>query len=131
MSADQGALPRSRRLLVVDDEEKICRLFTDHFTLKGYEVRAVCRGEEALALAAVFQPNVVLLDLLMPGIGGIDTLKQLKQLSPPPKVLMVSAADHEDVARGALDLGADFYVCKPVNLGDLDHLVEGFYPSIS
>ena len=118
-----------RRLLVVDDEVKLCRLLGDYFTMKGYEVRTVCRGEEALALVNIFSPDVVLLDLLMPGISGIDTLKGLKQRSPSPKVIMLSSADHEEVVKGALNLGADFYVCKPADLHQLEVLVNGFCPS--
>ncbi len=118
-----------KRILIVDDEAKLCRILAEHFRFNGYEVREVQRGEEALAISQVFQPHVVLLDLLMPGMNGVDTLKALKHLPHPPKVLMVSAADHADVVKGALKLGVDFYVCKPVNLAKLDHLVDGFYPS--
>lgn len=117
-----------RKLLVVDDEEKICQLLAQYFTLKGYEVRAVSRGEEAVALASIFHPHAVVLDLLMPGMSGVDTLKALKQLKPSPKVLMLSAADHEEVVKGALKLGADFYLCKPVKLSDLEHLLNGMCP---
>ena len=115
-----------RRLLIVDDEEKICRTLADYFSLKGYEVRAVQRGEEALALADVFQPQVVVLDLLMPGLSGIDTLKTLKQRQPAPKVVILSAVDLDEVVQGAMKLGADFYVCKPVNLAQLESFINGF-----
>ena len=118
-----------RRLLVCDDEKKICSLLAQYFTLKGYEVRSVNRGEEALALVDVFQPGVVLLDLLMPGMTGVETLKGLKQYHPGIKVIMLSAADHQDVARGTIQLGADFYMCKPANLTQLEHLVNGFWPA--
>ena len=124
-----GSNGAPRRLLIVDDEEKICRLLSQFFSLRGYEIRTVSRGEEALALATAFHPDVVLLDLLMPGMSGVDTLKELKQLTPVPKVLMLSGADHEEVAQGALQLGADFYICKPPDLSQLEHLVNGFHPS--
>ena len=97
--------------------------------MKGYEVRVVYRGEEAIALLGAFRPDVVLLDLLMPGMSGVDTLKQLKQLDPPPRIIMLSAADHEHVAKGSIELGADFYVCKPPDLAQLDRLMKGFWPS--
>ena len=125
----EGQPKITRKILIVDDEEKICQLLEQYFSFKGYEVRAVQRGEEALALANVFHPDVVLLDLLMPGMNGVDTLKALKQLRPPPKVLILSAADHEKVMEGALNLGADFYVCKPPHLSELERLINGFYPS--
>ena len=121
---NRGAL--RGRVLIVDDEEQTCSLLSRFFAMKGYEIRSVCRGEEAVALAGMFRPHVVLLDLLMPGMDGADTLKQLKQLSPAPKVIMLSAADHEEVAKGAMELGADFYVCKPADLGQRESLVNGF-----
>lgn len=120
-----------RKLLIVDDEQKICILLSEYFRLKGYDIRSVNRGEEALALAKVFRPDVVLLDILMPGMSGIDTLKQIKQLDPAIKIIMLSAADLEDVVQGALKLGADSYMCKPADLTQLEHLVEGFWPSSS
>jgi len=123
-----GAGP-GMKLLIIDDEQKICELLSKYFSLKGYETRAVSRGEEAVVLAKVYQPDVVLLDLLMPGLGGVETLKQLKQLQPAPKVIMVSAADHQDVAQGAIKLGADAFVCKPPSLPELERLINGYWPS--
>lgn len=130
MPARDGSSPGivHRKLLVVDDEEKIRHLLAEYFTLKGYEVWIACRGEDAVALTRAYQPDVVLLDLLMPGLSGVDTLRLLKQLTPSPRVLMLSAADHEEVVQKVLSLGADFYVCKPVNLVQLEHLVNGFAP---
>lgn len=114
-----------RKLLIVDDEEKVCQTLGQYFRLKGYEVLAVHDGPEALALAPAFHPDTVILDLLMPGMSGVETLKSLKELEPAARVIMLSGADHEEVAKGALKLGADFYVCKPANLGELERLVSG------
>ena len=65
----------------------------------------------------------------MPGMSGAEILKVLKQAQPAPRVIMLSAADHEDVIKGALALGADHYACKPVNFSELEHLVSGSSPS--
>ena len=116
-----------RRLLIVDDERSVRHLLSEFFSRQGRTVRAAQNGEEAVAIAATFQPELVLLDLLMPGMSGADILRALKQLAPPPKVVMLSGADQEDVVKGALDLGADFYVCKPVDLAYLDRVVRGFW----
>ncbi len=123
-SEPQGQSPC--KLLIVDDEPKITRLLEHYFVGKHYEVRVVHRGEEAVVLARVFQPDVVLLDLLMPGLNGIDTLKQLRELPASPRIIMLSVADDEDVVQGALQLGANFYVCKPVDFSHLEHLVSRF-----
>lgn len=69
-----GPQALQRRLLIVDDEPKICHVLREYFSRRAYDVRSVCSGEEALALISAFRPDVVLLDLLMPGISGIDTL---------------------------------------------------------
>ena len=114
------------KVLIVDDEEKICTMLREYFSHKRYDVRSVRRGAEALVLTDVFQPDVVVLDVLMPEMDGIETLKRLKTYHPSPKVIMLSVADNEEVARGALQLGADFYVCKPVDLSELERLVTGF-----
>jgi len=119
----------SCKLLIIDDEQKICHLLGQYFSMKGYEVRTVYRGEEAVALVSAFHPDVVLLDLLMPGMSGVDTLRRLKQLHPTPRVIMLSAADDQEVAEGALKLGADCYICKPPNLRELERLVNGLGPS--
>jgi two-component system response regulator RegX3 len=118
-----------RKILIVDDEPKVRQALAAYFTAKGFEVRMVADGQEALALADVFAPDVVLLDLLMPGMSGVELLKLFKQRHPAPKVIMVSAADHAHVAAGALQLGADAYVCKPAHLPELERLVSGFWPS--
>lgn len=124
-----GARQGSRKLLVVDDEQKLCRLLMQYFSLKGYEVRAVGRGEEALALVPVFQPDVVLLDLLMPGLSGIEVLRQLKHTHPTIKVVMLSASDRDEVVQRALKLGADAYVCKPADLAKLEQALESLWTS--
>ena len=112
------------KILVVDDEGKICQMLAEYFSIKGYHVETARRGNDALTLAQAFQPDIVLLDLLMPGLSGIETLKALKQMAPAPKVLMVSVADHDEVIKGALQMGADAYICKPIKLLDLDLLVN-------
>ena len=129
MNTDVHPTPQYK-LLIVDDEQKFCQTIEQFFTMKGYEVRAVRRGDEALAMAGVFHPDVVLLDLLMPGIDGVETLKALKRLEPPPRVLVLSGVDHEVVMQGTLKLGADFYICKPADMAQLERLVHGFCPPI-
>ena len=117
------------RLLIVDDEPKVAEMLVHMFTAKGYDAIAVGRGEDALALTDAFRPQTVLLDLLLPGMSGIDILKQLKQLSPPPRVIVVSGADLDEVVQGALRLGADAYVVKPVDVAKIEQLITGVWPS--
>ncbi len=127
--APQGSFAATHKLLIVDDEPKIGRTLSDYFALHGHEVRVVASGEEALALADAYQPDVILLDILMPGLDGITTLKHIKRTWPPVRVIIMSAVDHEEVIRGALRLGADFYVTKPVRLAELERYVNGYAPA--
>jgi DNA-binding NarL/FixJ family response regulator len=71
----------------------------------------------------------MVLDLLMPGMSGVDTWKLVKRNHPNIRVIMLSGADLEDVIDGALKLGADSYVCKPPDLNQLERLISGFWPS--
>ena len=66
----------------------------------------------------------------MPGLGGVETLKALKQMNPASRIVIISAADHDEVIRGVLKLGADFYLCKPIKLGELDQLVRTLVPTL-
>ena len=113
-----------RKLLVVDDEQKLCKVLTQYFSLKGYEVQSVHRGEDALTLVPSFHPDVVILDMLMPGMSGLDTLKQLKQSSPSSKIVILSASDREERFQEAIKVGADAYLCKPADLAQLEALLE-------
>ena len=118
---------RSRRkLLIVDDEAKINHVLAQHFALNGYDVRTARRADEAITAAGSFQPHVVLLDLMMPGTSGVNTLKELKQITPSSKILILSAIDNETIIKDTLRLGADFYVCKPFNFAELDQVVDRF-----
>ena len=113
-----------RTLLIVDDEEKICRVLAEYFALKGYDVSIVHDGEAALARADAARPDVVLLDLLMPGMSGMDVLKMLKQRQPRLPVVIVSASDRQEAEQQVLQLGADAYLSKPVNFAALGDVVE-------
>ena len=124
-SSAPRALPRT--LLIVDDEEKICRVLAQYFSLKGYEVATVHGGEEALARVEASLPDAVLLDVFMPGLNGMETLKLLKQRYPHLRVVVVSAADRHEAERQALQLGADAYLCKPVVFGTLGEIVDRFW----
>jgi len=128
MAQDNGGSdsPSRRKVLIVDDEAKINYLLAEHFSLNGYDVRTARGGDEAIATAGDFQPQVVLLDLMMPGTSGVNALKQLKQVIPSSKILILSAIDNETIIKDTLRLGADFYVCKPLNFAELDHLVDRF-----
>jgi len=107
------------RVLVVDDESAIRRSLRPPLLALGFEVSEASRGEEALQMlrAAIF--DAILLDINMPGIGGIETLRRIRSVSPQLPVLMLSVRDGEQEKVEALELGADDYVTKPFSTREL------------
>jgi DNA-binding NtrC family response regulator len=107
-------------VLLVDDNTDYRSLIIDYLTgIHEYEVLAAASGEEALRLLPSCQPQVVLLDLAMPGIGGMETLQQITTLRPGLCVIMVTGTEDLSIARRALLVGAADYLVKPF---DLDYL---------
>jgi two-component system KDP operon response regulator KdpE len=105
-------------VLVVDDEPQILKALAINLRARGYEVDLASDGEHALDLAARHHPDVVVLDLGLPGIGGVDVIRGLRGWSAVPiVVLSVRDAGPDKVA--ALDAGADDYVTKPFGMDEL------------
>jgi len=115
--------PSLARVLVVEDEARVAAVLRDALTDLGYAVKIAGNGAEALGLVPVYQPDVVLLDLAMPGIPGEDVLKRLRQAHPHLPVVVVTGNLDADVARGTLTTGAFDYVSKPFDLEQLGRIV--------
>jgi two-component system, OmpR family, KDP operon response regulator KdpE len=107
------------RVLVVDDEPAIRRALRPPLTELGFHIAEASRGEEALQVLRSTAYDVVLLDINMPGIGGIETLKKIRTFAPRLPVLMLTVRDDEEDKVEALDLGADDYVTKPFSTREL------------
>jgi two-component system KDP operon response regulator KdpE len=106
------------RVLVVDDEPQILRALAINLRARGYEVDLAADGELALTLAASHHPDVVILDLGLPGIDGVDVIRGLRGWSTVPiVVLSVREGEYDKVS--ALDAGADDYVTKPFGMDEL------------
>jgi two-component system KDP operon response regulator KdpE len=106
------------RILAVDDEPQILRALATNLRARGYEVELARTGEAALALAARKHPDLVILDLGLPGIDGVEVIRGLRGwTSVPIVVLSVREAERDKVA--ALDAGADDYVTKPFGMDEL------------
>ena len=107
------------RILVVDDEPAIRRALRAPLMELGFQVSEASRGEEGLQLLRGINCDVVLLDINMPGIGGIETLRRIRALAPRLPVLMLTVRDGEEEKVEALELGADDYVTKPFSTREL------------
>jgi DNA-binding response OmpR family regulator len=106
------------RVLVVDDEPPIVRAVAANLRVRGYEVLTVASGDAALAAVEAHQPDCVVLDLGLPGIGGLEVLRRLRTWTEVP-VVVLTAIDSERDKVTALDLGADDYVTKPFGVAEL------------
>src|SRR5579872_3758680 len=106
------------RILVVDDEPQIRKTLEVNLRARRYDVDLAATGEEALTLAARHHPDVVILDLGLPGIDGIDVVKGLRGWSTVP-ILILSVRDRETDKVAALDAGADDYITKPFGMDEL------------
>jgi two-component system, OmpR family, KDP operon response regulator KdpE len=106
------------RILVVDDEPQLLRALGTNLKARGYAVDLAPTGEVALALAARKHPDLVILDLGLPGIGGVEVLRGLRGWTEVP-VIVLSVREAERAKVEALDAGADDYVTKPFGMDEL------------
>ena len=110
---------KGKRILVVDDEPSIQRILRRNLAISGYEVLVAETGEQALEMVRINQPDLILLDLWLPGeIDGIEVCTQVRQWTQVP-IIVLSARTDEKQKVQALDLGADDYLTKPFNNEEL------------
>jgi two-component system response regulator MprA len=110
--------PRDPRVLVVEDDEEIAQVLQRSLRLEGYDVRLAGDGPAALEAAAAFNPDLVVLDLGLPGLDGIDVAKRLRDGDDVP-ILMLTARDAVEARVEGLDSGADDYLVKPFERQEL------------
>jgi two-component system, OmpR family, KDP operon response regulator KdpE len=106
------------RILIIDDETGIRRSLAGFLSRRGFETAAETSGEAALDSFSAHRPDLVLLDLVMPGIGGLETCRQLRARSSVP-IIVLSVMDREAEKVAALESGADDYVTKPFGPNEL------------
>ena len=110
-------------ILTVDDELGIDSFFYEFFTIRNFDVLTASNGKEAIKLVIEKSPKIVLLDINMRGMDGIETLKKIKETDKNTIVIMVTGVKDDDIKKKALDLGADDYVTKPLSLEYLEKVV--------
>jgi len=106
------------RILIVDDEPEIVRLVVDYMSAAGFNTATARTGDEALAQAQAGPPDLVILDLGLPGLDGLDVTRTLRRTSDVP-IIMLTARDDETDKLIGLELGADDYVTKPFSPREL------------
>jgi len=122
VKGDGGKKGERETILVVDDEPEICDLVGEFLTRRGYGVKTAGGGEQALEAIRKELPNLVLLDIYMPGMNGVEVVRRLKSADLLARlgVIMLTASQEEPLLQEALDLGAFDVLSKPVNLDELE-----------
>jgi len=108
------------RLLVVDDEKDIRDYLTEFFTEKGFEAHSAASGVEAIRMLKVLRPHLILLDVKMPEMSGIETLKKIRDLDREVGVIMITGLHDQKVGRDSLKYGASDFITKPIDLHYLE-----------
>jgi len=122
-------------IVYVEDDERLARLTSQYLTSHGVEVVHVARGDAAVAEVLRVRPDVVLLDLMLPGIDGLEVCRKIRSMEQGPYkylLLLTAKDDKQDIVAG-LEAGADDYITKPINARSFLNLVEkhclGFAPN--
>jgi DNA-binding response OmpR family regulator len=108
-----------KRILVVEDDHSIASLLKDNLEYEGFEVAWAADGSLAMSEAGAFEPDLVLLDLMLPGLTGFDVCRKIRSTYPDTAVVMVTVRDSKEDKVQGLELGADDYVTKPFELREL------------
>lgn len=117
-AAEQANMIRKLKVLVVDDENAIRRFLRTSLSAQGYEVYEVTTGEEAILQVVNVQPDLIILDLGLPDISGVEVTRRLREWTQIP-IVILSVQDQDINKIEALDAGADDYLTKPFSVGEL------------
>lgn len=111
------------RIVAIDDEPDFIQMLLDYFEPRGYEINCAIRGARGIELVGEKKPDVILMDLKMPGIDGDEVLRLLKSMTPSPKVIFITAYDDGGKTKARLlNMGA--YACLDKPIGSLKALEE-------
>lgn len=111
------------KILTVDDQMGIDSFFYEFFSVRNYEVLNALSGKEAIEIAKKEKPRVILLDINMRGMDGIETLKRIREFDKEAAIIMVTGVKDDEMIKKARELGADDYITKPLSLEYLDKVV--------
>ncbi|MGH7299148.1 MAG: response regulator [Candidatus Rokuibacteriota bacterium] len=112
------------KILVVDDEANVALLLAEYLTEQGYQVVTAHGGIEALAKIDLEKPQVILLDVRMPGMDGVEVLRRIRSFDTQVSILMISANDDVELAKQTIEMGAFDYTLKPVDFAYLSRAVD-------
>jgi DNA-binding response OmpR family regulator len=108
----------NQRILVVDDDPKVVKFVKEYLEARGYYIHTAGNGWDALNIVKTESPDLVILDVMLPGIDGFEVCRQVKEFSTIP-IIMISARDSIEDKRHGLSLGACDYITKPFDVAEL------------
>jgi len=117
-------MPKKLKLLLVDDEESLLLLIRDELENSGYDVDTAESGEKALEILSKKKFAIVVLDIMMPGIDGLEVLKNIRQQGLKSKVVLLTGVNELKIARDSLALGANDFLMKPYDFNTLKTCLE-------
>lgn len=115
------------KILVVDDDRYVCQKLSKLLRRRGYKVLEALSGDDAVEMYGNERPDAVLLDILMPGKDGFETLSELKAMDPEIRVIMVTAVREEDAVEQAMAEGTFDYITKPVDPDYLELSLQAMF----
>lgn len=113
-----------KKILLVDDEDSIHLLYREEFEEEGYEVHSAMTGEEGLEQLNIVNPNLIILDINMPGMNGIEALRQIKEINPAIPVILCSA--YQEFKQDLASWASEEYIVKSANLDELKAAVKKY-----
>lgn len=112
------------RIVVIDDDKDTCEYLKEFFEQRKCVVLTAHSAAEGISVVKKERPDIVLLDVKMEGMNGLDALKEIKNFDQTIKVIIVSVASDQETRQKAADLGADDFIKKPLNIGYLEGVVS-------
>tara|TARA_R110002072_G_scaffold43340_2_gene121710 strand:- start:6008 stop:6706 length:699 start_codon:yes stop_codon:yes gene_type:complete len=108
----------STNVLIIDDDKELCGLLSEYLSMEGFDTQAIHDGAEAVAHCRIHHHDAIVLDIMLPGLQGLDVLRQVRQFSTTPILMLTARGEDTDRILG-LELGADDYLAKPCNPREL------------
>jgi DNA-binding response OmpR family regulator len=113
-----------KRILIVDDEINVVKILKDRFVHLEYEVETASDGQQALEKVADFSPHLIILDIRMPKISGLEILGRVKTTYPHIRILVITASQKDDTHTACMEKGADGFILKPFKTREIIEKVE-------
>jgi len=118
-------------ILIVDDQAGIRHLLLEALSNEGYRLEIAASGPEALKKISDRGPSIVLLDIKMPGMNGLDTLEELRKIAPETTVVIMTAYGELDIITEAKKMGVQHYIVKPFDLNEVRYLIKGLFAEMA